>query len=497
MALAAAWFETDKDESEGDALVWLENLNYPSICASEAHSRFRHGDKGQRPTTSFVPVNDAKTGRNVPDICDLNKLKKAGLDVLPEFRSRQERAFPLVVPTIDTVHLIWNTEKKDHLASLNSLCRKVFSIGHSSSFVQMWVDENPPEPNLNPVRGLARHRLRVTGSGRLKYLENRYNRDAVLEYASLCGEIRKTKEEKKQKLQEELKKRLDDNPPSSQRPEPGLWQGYDTPRPPIISEIPGSLFDPRLIVLVLFRKRYPLNFTLKLTETVRGMIMSSCPIQPPPEWISGHAPEGGRSEKPHLAIIPMPFVDAEHADGRIMGVSLILPRELDSEQVNACLEPILRDEYGSVRRIRLFDGQWLECEAEIETREQFPFNLDPIAWTRPARTWASVTPVVFDRHFDGPDKWEKAASVVKDGCERIGLPRPSDVILQPVSLVEGVPHSREFDCFYRKNGKGRMHHTHAVLIFDQAICGPVIVGAGRYRGYGLFRPLTGAEGRNG
>ena len=32
---------------------------------------------------------------------------------------------------------------------------------------------------------------------------------------------------------------------------------------------------------------------------------------------------------------------------------------------------------------------------------------------------------------------------------------------------------------------------HAILIFSEPVVGPVLLGAGRYRGYGLCRPLRG------
>lgn len=35
-----------------------------------------------------------------------------------------------------------------------------------------------------------------------------------------------------------------------------------------------------------------------------------------------------------------------------------------------------------------------------------------------------------------------------------------------------------------------MHHAHAMIVFEQKVQGPVVVGAGRFRGYGFCRPLT-------
>jgi len=93
MALAAAWFETGEDAAEGAALP------SPQIVTSPHTTRAL--------TTHYVPVNDASMGSKLPDGDDLKKLKAAGLAVLPEFRSRLPRAFPVVIPWDPVAHLIW------------------------------------------------------------------------------------------------------------------------------------------------------------------------------------------------------------------------------------------------------------------------------------------------------------------------------------------------------------------------------------------------------
>jgi CRISPR-associated protein Csb2 len=184
-----------------------------------------------------------------------------------------------------------------------------------------------------------------------------------------------------------------------------------------------------------------------------------------------------------------------------MGVALALPRDLDPEEASRILAAWLRDTHtGRPRPIRLFDGQWLEVTAELETRETYPCSLDPETWTAPetgACRWASVTPVVLDRHFKGADKWEKAAESIKDACERIDLPRPELVELHPVSRVRGALRATEFPYLTRKRDGGRMDHTHAYLQFVEPVRGPLLIGAGRFRGYGLCRPLSPYRPRPG
>ena len=297
-------------------------------------------------------------------------------------------------------------------------------------------------------------------------------------------------------LKARLRDRFPDGPPATPlRPIPARWQGYDRPPEVDSTDTRHSVFDPRIIVLGIKDKQVYLPATLKLTAALRGLLMGACPEQPPPEWFSGHRRDGTPTSAPHLALAPLPFVGSQHADGRIMGLALVLPRVLDPMEAGRCLEPCLLDPAtGLAREHRLFSAQWLGCTVELEARERLPRNLDPNTWTRPARVWASVTPVVLNRHFDGKDKWDRAADSVKGACEHIGLPRPREVLLHPVSMVEGTPHAREYPQLARKSDGGRRSQNHAVIVFDEPVHGPVIVGAGRFRGYGLCRPMD--EGGN-
>ena len=275
------------------------------------------------------------------------------------------------------------------------------------------------------------------------------------------------------------------------RPLPGRWQGYARLRKSPTDSAPRSLFDPRLVILGISGARLALPATLKLTAALRGLLMRECPEQPPPEWLSGHRRGGEPTSASHLALAPLPFVGSPHADGRILGLALVLPGGLTPAAAGRCLEPILRDrDNGLPQERRLFEGKWFECVVALETREHQPMNLSPDTWTAKSSVWASVTPVVLNRHFKGADKWERAAESVKDACEHIGLPRPCDVLLHPVSLVQGVPRAREFPQLIRKHDLGRRSHTHAVIVFDKSVGGPVLLGAGRFRGYGLCRPIA-------
>ena len=484
MALAAAWFETGENPAEGNALRWLETLDPPAISASAYTTR--------TPVTSYVPINDESSPLD-------KKSQRAWVGTsLPIGRNRQPRGFPVAIPHDPTVYLVWaDAAMGEHRAGLERLAAKVTHVGHSASLVQAWVeDDGDAAPRWAPTEGAAAHRLRVPTAGRLDQLIRDYNRDAILEYAGLRAQLDALGQEKSNAARQERRRlngviaeRFGKHAPVSARPRPGRWQGYDQHREPERTAAPSSVFDSQLTVLAIKGWQPSLEATLKLTQALRGALMDVCPVQPPPEWFSGHKLEGLPTDEPHMALIPLPFVGDSHADGRVMGLAVALPRETDPMEAIGCLEPLQRDERGLPWRRQLFDGQWFECAIELETRERPPKNLDDHTWTRESQVWASVTPVVLDRHFKGEDKWAQAAESVKDACQRIGLPRPVEVVLHAVSPVEGVPHARDFPQAVRKSDGGRRSHTHAVIVFDEPVRGPVLVGAGRYRGYGLCRPL--------
>ena len=441
IALAAAHYETEGDDREWEALLWLERQGAPGIWASDATQRAT--------MTTYVPIND--------DSSPMNKSKHPW-EPWPEIslsvgRGRQGRTFPTAIPRDPKVYLVWpETPSPEVRAGLESLCRKVIRVGHSASLVQAWVEDAPPVPNLVPTEGLAQHPLRVSGPGRLDHLAVQYQ--------------------------------------SGRRPERSRWVAYARPQPESQPEIPRGVFHDQLLVLRrVDGRRMGLESALILANKLRNAVVKSCP-EPVPEWISGHTPDGRPSMKPHLAFLSLPFVGSEHADGHLLGLALAIPKHIGQAEVSRCLNPVMGfNEDGALRLVRLYDGANFEWLLEMEGRESPPAALRSRVWTRPARRWATVTPIVFDRHPKGRDKERQAERMVEESCERIGLPRPVDVALSQVSLHVGVPHSRSFPAMHRKSDNGRLQHLHAVVTFAELVGGPVILGAGRYRGYGMCRPV--------
>lgn len=502
MALAAAHFETDGGQEERATLEWLEMLAPPELSASEAEAR--------EVVSAYVPTNDIEIARPAHDsperlesrlvriaaIETMKSAKNSGLAIVPEFRSRQKVTFPVVIPHDSDVYLVWPavTLPQEHERALATLCRKATFVGDPSSLVQMWVEPSPPKTTLVPDDHSIRATLslRVSGrggeSGRLGRLVAHHE----LEQAQgrrlriPCDSVRY-------------------RPAAKVEPKASL---------------PRSVFDDALLILRRIEgPRLGLESTLQLMQALRDTVMSTCPVQPPPAWISGHAADGSPSQEPHLAFLPLPDVGHPHAEGHLLGAAIAIPRKVAAEEQRA-LSPVLfhtsEDELpddgryaGMPRAIQLTMGRvgvWRVELADDDLRRA----LKPETWTGRAdgeddgsAAWATATPIVFDRHpredwsaADPPrvraEKqaayWRQVESMIAEACERIGLPRPAEVTAIPASVFAGAPSAGQMPRMLRKDGSEK-RQTHALIRFGGPVVGPVLLGAGRYRGYGLCRPL--------
>jgi CRISPR-associated protein Csb2 len=108
-------------------------------------------------------------------------------------------------------------------------------------------------------------------------------------------------------------------------------------------------------------------------------------------------------------------------------------------------------------------------------------------YTGTARDWSTVTPVVWPGHDDKDAK--KAGEMLRKAFVQAGLPPElvagiggDDLDWRPVGFRAGL------DLAYRyavpDKLRGRLSHVR--VRFPQPVRGPLAVGAGRYRGFGLF-----------
>ena len=126
-ALAAACHETRMGDSVRDALLWLEKLGAPSICASP-------GSQHEK-VMSFVPTNyPGKKGNTLPDT-----------------RGKQPRFFPRQTPARSTVYFVWPHAKPAPDPERARTGRTSRWVSRQSSFVRAdALTDAPPDPNYIP-----------------------------------------------------------------------------------------------------------------------------------------------------------------------------------------------------------------------------------------------------------------------------------------------------------------------------------------------------------
>lgn len=274
------------------------------------------------------------------------------------------------------------------------------------------------------------------------------------------------------------------------------YQSEVAPHPGAPPEVMATVFSPGLVPFALEKVRgasgeLDLVCFSTLVSRWREALISQSNDMPPRvrAVISGHDPSGAPLQGPHLTFLPMASVGVPFAKGHIVALAAALPAELSAAHRYLVLEVLNR--VGELKLGSL--GVWRLLPVAPGAQYQ------PEAWTAypdGASHWGTVTPVAFDRHpkAKGPGAYQREVSeMIATACAAIGLPRPREVIVTAASPHLGVPPAHSFPRLARKDGSER-RHSHAILVFATAVVGPVVIGAGRYRGYGVFRPLEGGEG---
>lgn len=462
-ALVATWAARGQLQSETRALEWLEALPVPLLMASEAAQRTSH--------VSFVPPNDSSAEK-----------QKHALHVVPQLRNRQPRRFPAVRPEDPRVRLLWPDAETDNgvLAALESLAADTSYIGHSASLTRCRFERLFTSPSLE---GFKPARRRVY-PGRFEELRAAFA--------------------------------------AGSRPGPGAWVPASAPQR---AEVPQSAFSDRWLFLEpADGNGLPdIRASALIARIIRDRLVEGYRRagfgDRVPEVISGHAPDGSPSHVPHLAIVPLAFTGFPHADGHLLALALVPPRDsslLDDQDFLSALRQIcktddalgrrvlhldLRDRIGNLLRVSLsptFDPPGRSCDPDLYV------GLDGSA-----RTFATATPIVLDRHpkARGASREHEIAAQIAAACRNIGLPEPkaietaeggprSEVVPDKHSAIEGAPSAEpsgksppwmkwQLPSFL----EGR-ELTHAVVQFPVPVTGPVILGAGRYVGLGLCRPIS-------
>ena len=503
MAMAAAHLETNSDSlKQKDALRWLESQLPPRVVASAAELR--------KPVTVFVPVNDSSRADQL----------------LAKSRSRQPRFFPASVPHNDKIHFVYQHLPPEEIwAALKEIAFEVTRIGHSSSLVQVWLEREYELPDPSQKNSSMNQwsvsspgsessfgdsqQFRIPSSGMLKSLEETYNFDAADRYADLSVEMQNSKGAQKKKLKQQQAEEFPEGQPPSHRPKPARAVSYSLAATTQV-EVVSSCFDPEMMILAFNEcPVISLESTLQLVGAFRKRVHDAYPDRKSPEWLGGHRADGKPALKAHVAVVPLSFVGTTHSDGHLLGLGLAFPRDvpmrtraIELKRIFERLpsgDQVLTLNLHQFRRLTKDAGN-LEIELVREQRLSPPRTLVAHTWTNRCRVWESVTPIVLDRfpkkdRLKEREQWNaEVSAIIAKSCENIGLPQPSAVHVHYNAFVsgKGVPKAKPkgggFPPMPIRDGKASRFQIHARIEFSSFVEGPVILGAGRFNGYGFCRP---------
>ena len=515
-ALVSVWADAEvPDSAERNALEWLESQAPPGIAASEAVPR--------SVVSHFVPVNDATIvsrrwyERKADNVAGLaaqlhselasaggeftrkaaqieRKLNKArdveaqvrrpgrtntdsAISMMPDRRGKQGRFFPSVTPDNARVSFLWDGPVPDDVAeALDRLLRRVTRLGHPSSLVSCRLIEDVSDVTFEV--GDGNHSVRAVRRGQLAELERQFlrhegSRPRSLPYRDVW--YRSVGESASQ---------------SGEKCEPntaGRWVVFEF--------APDS-------------RSFPATRLVELATTMRAALFNYAD-DPIPEEVSGHLADGRPTAVPHVAFLPLPFVSFEHADGRLMGMAVSVPNSVS---------------YGARRAFYRAIGNWEKAAKESDNdtlkltlgaqgtvslyRLRGPATLISLrasVWNRASCQWISATPIALPRHpgrLSGGSAaarakaWSLAELYLGLACKHVGLPKPVSIEVSLDPFLKGAQPTARFPAF-NQNGHGgrtvRRQLLHASVRFERPVTGPLILGAGRFLGLGLMRPIPGAE----
>lgn len=196
----------------------------------------------------------------------------------------------------------------------------------------------------------------------------------------------------------------------------------------------------------------------------------------------------------------LPFVGHEHADGAIMGIAMVLPRELSTNDRELLFRLVAKweNERSDQRRNLTLAGGTLPPFIVRRVDVSAKAALDPTRWCRTSMRFISATPIALDKNpgklrSNQPGTASKAALEAQhsicEACHRVVGVRPVSVEISLAPLLPGAQHVRDFLPWPGRSGRASRVRVHADIRFEEPVRGPLLLGAGRYFGLGLCLPV--------
>ncbi len=191
----------------------------------------------------------------------------------------------------------------------------------------------------------------------------------------------------------------------------------------------------------------------------------------PPCILHGHGFTGtGYEIARYLAL---PDVGFPHSKGRIHGLALWLPRDSDSS-----IQSRSGNAAAAIRRLcaKGFEARVFPWDRDVKG----PYAANPQRWCRTSRSWVTAVPAIHERRRP-LDLAELAR-----WCKHAGLPEPIAFRSARTSLVPGALDLAPMEV--NRPGRVGLPYSHVELFFAEDVQGPVVIGSGRQRGFGLCVP---------
>ena len=191
----------------------------------------------------------------------------------------------------------------------------------------------------------------------------------------------------------------------------------------------------------------------------------------PPAILHGHGfSESGYEIARYLAL---PDVGYRWSRGRIHGLALWLPPAQDRTARRQTREAAFA--------IKRLTGRGVDVTVAPPGGETRPLAANPDRWLRRSRGWATAFPAIHER------RGTLDLTEVARWCRHAGLSEPVAFRSARTPLVAGALDLAPVEV--NRPGRPRLPYSHVELLFEQAVAGPVVIGSGRQRGFGLCVPV--------
>ena len=196
----------------------------------------------------------------------------------------------------------------------------------------------------------------------------------------------------------------------------------------------------------------------------------------PPTILHGHGFSGSGYEIARY--LALPDVGYRWSRGRVHGLALWMPPGCD-----IVARQRARDAAFAIRRLT---GRGVDVSVARRDDEARPLATHPGRWLRRSRGWVTAVPAIHERR-----RTLDLAEVAR-WCRHAGLSEPVAFRSARTPLVAGALDLAPVEV--NRPGRPALPYSHVELRFAQAVPGPVVIGSGRQRGFGLCVPVDEVGG---